>query len=394
MRVFIVCPSKLATGGTELLHQFSKCLRDRSTECYMIYLGDSDLECPTPEIFLKYDVKYVSQYIDANDSVLVLPESQAHLADICKKGVVMLWWLSVDNYIRAYEDEIIEKGMDVHNLKSRENVIHFVQSQYAKEFLKCELEIDTAYSLKDYINDDIVKFASTYGDKLERYNYCLYNPQKGYQNIEPIIQRCRADITWVPLRGFKPQEMAALMCSSKVYIDFGGHPGKDRIPREAGVCGCCVITNRQGSAAYGEDVNIPEKYKIGDMTDIEATLNAIYDCIDSYEERQREYNSYKDIIMQEKQEFEEEVDECLEKLRYMIKSRNGNEELQLDEQHLIMLDTFKRFVQEMDLRLDSAKKFAETNNRASLINSLLEVDYLLQVMKEGICYEEVSIAEE
>ena len=38
----------------------------------------------------------------------------------------------------------------------------------------------------------------------------------------------------------------------QVYIDFGHHPGQDRLPREAVQCGCVVITGTRGS---GNQIN-------------------------------------------------------------------------------------------------------------------------------------------
>ena len=49
-----------------------------------------------------------------------------------------------------------------------------------------------------------------------------------------------------------PEQVVDLMSESKVYIDFGNHPGKDRIPREAVINGCCVITGVRGSARFKE----------------------------------------------------------------------------------------------------------------------------------------------
>ena len=43
------------------------------------------------------------------------------------------------------------------------------------------------------------------------------------------------DLRWVPLIGMTTEEMRSCMSKSKVYIDFGNHPGKDRIPREAAI---------------------------------------------------------------------------------------------------------------------------------------------------------------
>ena len=50
------------------------------------------------------------------------------------------------------------------------------------------------------------------------------------------------------------------MMESKVYIDFGNHLGKDRIPREV-ASGCCIITGKTGADKYKEDVYIGEKFK-------------------------------------------------------------------------------------------------------------------------------------
>ena len=41
----------------------------------------------------------------------------------------------------------------------------------------------------------------------------------------------------------------------------------NRIPREAAMCGCCVITNRNGSAANNVDVQIADKYKFDNEAD-------------------------------------------------------------------------------------------------------------------------------
>mmetsp|Transcript_12385 Transcript_12385/g.18158 ORF Transcript_12385/g.18158 Transcript_12385/m.18158 type:complete len:133 (+) Transcript_12385:983-1381(+) len=46
------------------------------------------------------------------------------------------------------------------------------------------------------------------------------------------------------------------------FLDFGPHPGMDRLPREAALAGCIVVTNMDGAACYDEDIPLPPKYKI------------------------------------------------------------------------------------------------------------------------------------
>ena len=57
-------------------------------------------------------------------------------------------------------------------------------------------------------------------------------------------------------------EVRKALCTVKVYADFGSHPGRDRMPREAALCGACVLTNRRGSANFAEDVPLPTLYKL------------------------------------------------------------------------------------------------------------------------------------
>ena len=97
------------------------------------------------------------------------------------------------------------------------------------------------------------------------------------------------------------------MRTAKVYIDFGYHPGKDRIPREAAMCGCCVITNRRGSARNDIDVPIPPEFKF----DVPYKMDDIYGCItrcfNDFEDQTRKFDSYRAWIADEKRRFDEEV---------------------------------------------------------------------------------------
>lgn len=119
MRFFVFCPAHLATGGTELLHQLCSHLNDLGIENYMVYTNCITHKCPTPNTFYKYNVKYVTQYIDAPDSVMVLPETQIHNISLCNKGLIVVWWLSVDNYFSAYPGLVNNNNIDPFNMKSK-----------------------------------------------------------------------------------------------------------------------------------------------------------------------------------------------------------------------------------------------------------------------------------
>ena len=98
------------------------------------------------------------------------------------------------------------------------------------------------------------------------------------------------------------------MQSSKVYVDFGNHPGKDRIPREAAANGCCIITNKQGSAAFREDVPIPEKYKFEEpLEEVDRLKELLVDICSNYSEHVSKFEEYRNWIKDEKVRFDAEV---------------------------------------------------------------------------------------
>ena len=110
------------------------------------------------------------------------------------------------------------------------------------------------------------------------------------------------------------EEIKNLMRKGKVYIDFGNHPGKDRIPREAAISGCCIITNRKGSAKFYEDVSIDEKYKFDDdMKNIPNVIETINRCINNYDNEINEFENYRNLIEKEKEKFGKDILNVFEK---------------------------------------------------------------------------------
>lgn len=102
--------------------------------------------------------------------------------------------------------------------------------------------------------------------------------------------------------------MSNLLLKSKVYIDFGNHPGKDRIPREAAISGCCVITGLRGSAKYYEDVPINNEYKIKDSEDnIIEIINKIQNIFENFEENYLNFEEYRKYILNEEKVFNQNV---------------------------------------------------------------------------------------
>ena len=68
-----------------------------------------------------------------------------------------------------------------------------------------------------------------------------------------------------------------------IYIDFGEHPGKDRIPREAALRNLIVITNRNGAAVNNIDVPIDNMFKIdNNLSQLGKISKLLHDSIQNY----------------------------------------------------------------------------------------------------------------
>lgn len=320
-KIYVICPANNKTGGTELLHQLVYQLNKIGRTAYIAYYmeGKCDKNNPTPTEFKKYvgNVCTVSQIEDSKENLIVFPEvcigKQRRFKNIQK----CVWWLSVDNYnamlgrvnrLKKYGLLSFLKHLWLNDYISQKDIekidVHLYQSYFAADFLsKKGIKEENMYYLSDYINDIYMNGFSTE----DRENIVIYNPKKGFKFTQKLIKE-GTDIKWVPIQNMTNKQVLELMSRAKVYIDFGNHPGKDRIPRETAMAGCCVITNRTGSAGYKQDVPIKDCYKFEDTDDnITDIIVKIREVLEGYEVHINEFSSYRDFISNEKEKFENDV---------------------------------------------------------------------------------------
>lgn len=324
--IYVMCPAHIKTGGTELLHQLVYQLGKLNKEAQIVYTGVMDGKDPMPEAFSEYIDGYLySENIEDNPSnILVVSEvacNQLAKYHYIKKYI---WWLSVDNYtarngflgrmkIQGFRTAVslLLKGKITHlNKYVHLADLHLCQSYYAIDFVKrLGVAKDKIAYLSDYIND--IYTTNKYDkDNKSRINYVLYNPSKGFNFTKKLIESA-PELHWKPLQNMTTEQVMNLMRESKVYIDFGNHPGKDRFPREAAMSGCCIITGMRGSAAFFEDVRIPKEFKFDENEQfVENKIIAkINECLNDYDSVQTKFDSYRAFIRSEKQKFIEDVNE-------------------------------------------------------------------------------------
>jgi len=310
-KIYVACPANSATGGPELLHQLAYKLRQNGRDAEMLYTGAGDTN-PVPEPYKAYAIPYTFEAIDKPEHALVAPEIQTQLLAQFKHLKRYLWWLSVDNHFLAPSHKLhsINKKI-LSQFQSQRfwgfsrsldgSITHLSQSEYSSDFLRRKGL--TPYSLTDYLNPDFLASQP----RQEKRNIVAYNPNKGAKQTR-MIMASAADIEFVPIRNMTRQQVIQLLSEAKVYIDFGNHPGRDRIPREAAHLGCCVITGRMGAADNKTDIPIADDYKIHySRKNIPQIVDTIRSCITNYATRTQDFTQYRAAILEQERIFEQEV---------------------------------------------------------------------------------------
>jgi hypothetical protein len=321
-KVYIICPANVATGGPELLHQMAFQLNAMHIKAYIFYLPNH-IENPVHPYYEHYNIPFVKHVDNTSQHIVIVPEALANVIydKRFSKMQKVIWWLSVDNYFAFIEDLVkrhqhkktfkIKQLFNYYNIPTinhiarQKKLFHLVQSEYARDFLKKNKITNIAY-LSDYLGQAFFNKIGLLKEK-KRGNTVLYNPKKGLKFTEEIIKRA-SHINFIPIQNLTPEEVSNLLSISKVYIDFGNHPGKDRFPREAAISGCCILTNKRGSANFYEDVPIEEEFKFVDQEEnIPNIITKIEACLNDFEQESTKFEPYRNWITNEQQQFNEDL---------------------------------------------------------------------------------------
>lgn len=315
-KIYVACPPNFETGGPEALHSLAYELRNLGFEALIYYVDASENENPVAKRFIKFNIPYVFEIEDNRNNILIIPEVWGHLLYNYKKIQKVFWWLSVDNYfyevakqkqyhglMKIYK-KIFPKNRREVNFKNKK-ILHLAQSQYAMDFLKKKGVKNKAF-LADYLRDEF--FEGSF-DINKKENIVLYNPKKGYEFTRKIIENSK-DINFIPLINLTCEQVKELCHKSKIYIDFGNHPGKDRFPREAAISGNIIITGKKGAAAFFEDIPIPDCYKFDDEDEnLSVITSRIEDCLSNYEKNINDFDYYRKFITADKENFISDIKE-------------------------------------------------------------------------------------
>jgi hypothetical protein len=252
-RFVVACPRGSKTGGPEALHQLVAALSSGDQEAVLWDPYQAQGSVEATNYYSQYGVQWTDSPPVAGD-VLVVPEVMGELIPLFyPQCQCIFWWLSVDNFFTAdkYPLDVL--------LKLFPKVIHAAQSHYAQDFLR-QQGIE-AVMLTDYLNEKFItryRLASSSSEKATKRFDIAINPAKGLERASKVMTACR-DLNFVLLENMSREEVISSLASSKIYLDLGTHPGTDRIPREAAMLDCVIVTNKRGSAGNQIDIAIDEE---------------------------------------------------------------------------------------------------------------------------------------
>lgn len=313
-KVYMMCPGNIHTGGPELCHQLVSQLLQFGVNAYMFYTS-GDPANPVHKIYVKYHLPYVMQIEDKPHNVLIMPETVDDSYFVYRRIRKIFWWLSVDNYINniarlisSRADNALAAPMPKLFYFDEDNTEHWVQSEYARQFATLN-GIDKKRIRP--VRDSISHVFRIHADKINinaKENFVAYNPKKGLETTS-LLKMIGEDIDWRPIENYMtPKQVQEHLARAKVYIDFGNHPGRDRIPREAALSGCVVITGRRGSAGNDVDINIPDEFKFDDNNlEVTAVLDKVRDVFENFDENYAKQAAYRARILDDKNRFTREV---------------------------------------------------------------------------------------
>lgn len=346
MKILIIAPKGMRTGGPESLHRLSYELQrvsDIQVQLWDPWLTTSWRK-PVKD-YWAYGPNWSHKWNPGNFDFVILPESFAFLPKRLKVSPdkVFIWWLSVHNAVPRIKefspispsnlwgesvesqqaDLITRIGKIARRLESlifanRVNPLatrHLFQSHYAQEQVQTVLGVrgtrlfTPAEGLEDK-NQECLRNTSQNKPRI------TYNGRKGSGNVDKL-RGYLPNVDFRPLKNLSKLEVLEELASSTLYVDLGHFPGRDRLPREAGKVRCPILIARRGAGESNSDFPISDEFKVDlyseSPRDVAVRITLLLEKGESYlQEMQSEFF---EAMRNESVSFEEQVRELVKELR-------------------------------------------------------------------------------
>lgn len=322
MNYYILCPWG-ETGGPEGLHQLCYELVNLGVNSRVVYYHpwtDRVESEHRNEICGRYNqYSGVKSHTPDDISELDQPDNIIILPEICRKRHIELFKKAKVVFLRL-SNNTKESAPDPINYDSLFDPIFkncYTACDSSLIYKRIEqsqfYDMSKVFMLTPNINISHIREEKELQN--ERNNVVLYNPAKGYNHILRILEISKKfnldiDIEFFPLVGMSQDELKNKIYASKVYIDFGHFPGKDRLSREAASGGCVVLLGKRGSGSDWDDFQVEEKIdwnESDDSFDYDLICKTIIDMVCNYDSYFEKQKSYREIIRRERDVYIEQV---------------------------------------------------------------------------------------
>ena len=329
-KIYVVSPIS-SSGGPESLHQLAAELIKLGLDAY-IYYEKSDQTIIT-EKFSKYDVKVANFIEDKPNNIMIVPEVYTDVLYKYRHVKKCIWWLSLDFYLNQIPKNRVRNlsgkykipkifnsilyivlfmtkrlNFSIFKFKNdKNNYFHFYNCEYVKRYLVDKgVKVQNTMYLCGPLRDEYFSVSLP-----SKENIIVYNPAKGFGFTKKIIKKSKElnrNFTFIPISNLRPNEIVDLLGRAKVYIDFGYFPGPERIPREAVMLNCNIITSKTGSAGNEIDVPIPRECKFdAEDEEIDNIIFKIEEIMENHSRFLPLYDKYRLKVEKQKNIFQENI---------------------------------------------------------------------------------------
>jgi len=328
-KVFVICPSNLVTGGPDALHQMVYYLNQLSINASIVYINlserESNVKIPEPYRCYVDNFLFEKDIIDSSEYAVIIPESLTYFHNKFSNATVFIWWLGVENHLKYsfsyklfftmtyplrvlkninhYRGKIFKTiswmwDRNIYDFSNeQQNIKHICASYYALDYVSKKTSKQTYLCIEPISKLFLTEYEKRKYNSLPRLDQVIYNPVKSGVYVDKLINKYKG-IKFIPLRNMTQEELIYQYQTSKVYIDFGPFGGAERMPKEAVLYGCAILTARHGASGYYGDVSISDEYKIEeDKVSEEVVIHKIKNMIEHYELIKKDFITYKETVL-------------------------------------------------------------------------------------------------
>jgi len=341
--VYVIAPARAYTGGPTALFQLCHALRKNGINAIMAFYGKICND-PVHPNYKRYKCPWTTLNKIRNEEnvVVIAPETAVNRITCLAKVKKIIYWLAVDNYVLAtyrpskldfilhvvknyiFDPYIVyafgTKNMHfyynaflashVKSLIDRKAIsvpnadLHLVQSKYAKGFLSSYgVEDEKIVMVHEPLEEEFLIRANEikYHEKIDA---IAWNVRKAYPIAFKLVRTLKKrGFTIFDLENVGKDRMIKILSKTKIFLDIGIHPGRDRPPREATALANIVIVNNHGGCYHFDDCMIPAEFKWNYYLDYNVGyhkyINNVEHYLENFEYYIKKFHVFKQYIMQE-----------------------------------------------------------------------------------------------